>query len=41
LKQVVAEPLKERRDLTIEQTWAVGGGCFTFGWLRRVLCGQA
>lgn len=38
LRQVVAEPLKDRRDLKIQQTWVVGGGCFTFGWLRRVVC---
>ena len=41
IKQVVAEPLKDRRDLKIQQTWVVGGGCFTFGWLRRVLCENA
>ncbi len=38
LGQVVAEPLKQTRGLTISQTWAVGGACLAHGWLRRVLC---
>ncbi len=39
LSQVIGEPLKQSRTLKIEQTWAVGGGAFGHGWIRRVLCG--
>lgn len=38
LGQVIAEPLKQTRGLTITQTWAVGGACLGHAWMRRVLC---
>jgi len=38
LKQVANDFLKQNQELLITQTWAVGGGCFAHGWMRRVLC---
>ncbi len=40
LLQLSGEPIKERRDLRIQETWVVGGACLAHGWIRRALCKQ-
>lgn len=41
LKQLYKEVCDSRMYLKAMQTWVVGGGCYSHGWIRRCVCNRS